>query len=321
MKKIVVTGVGGFIASNLVRRLNSAGHENIVVVDDFMQKEKQQYLPGLTYSETVLRQMFPAWIDKNPDEIRFVFHLGARTDTTSTDVQLLDELNVMFSQEVWQRCVAYQIPLVYASSAATYGDGAQGFSDDHTLISSLRPLNPYGDSKQEFDLFALAEKAKPRFWAGLKFFNVYGPYEFHKKRMASVALHAYAQIKKHGKVKLFKSHRDDFHDGEQLRDFIYVDDVVDVCVWLMENYKQVDGGIYNLGTGGARTFNDLVNAVFTSMNKPSEIEYIPIPEDIRANYQYFTEAKMEKLRNAGYTAPFTSLEEGVRKYVEFLEPA
>src|SRR5258706_516472 len=214
----------------------------------------------------------------------------------------------------WNTCVEFGLPLVYASSAATYGAGENGYDDTHILIEKLKPLNPYGESKNEFDKWALKQEREPYFWAGLKFFNVYGPNEYHKGRMASVVFHAFNQIKETGKMKLFHSHNPKYKDGEQLRDFIYVKDAVDVCFFLMQHRK--NSGIYNLGTGKARTFIDLVQNVFISMDKKANIEFIDTPADIQGTYQYFTEAKMEKLRSISYDKPFISLEKGVRDYIK-----
>ena len=225
----------------------------------------------------------------------------------------MNELNLSYTQRVWKSCSQYRIPLIYASSAATYGLGENGYKDSHSIIEDLKPLNLYGVSKNEFDKWALRQSEKPPFWAGLKFFNVYGPNEYHKKRMASVVFHAYNQINESGKVKLFRSHNPNFKDGEQLRDFIYVKDVIEVLIFLMQ--QQTESGIYNLGTGKARTFLDLTKAVFKAMNRTENIEFVDTPMDIRAKYQYFTQADMEKLRRAGYRQPFASLEEGVNDYV------
>jgi ADP-L-glycero-D-manno-heptose 6-epimerase len=243
-----------------------------------------------------------------------VFHLGARTDTTEFDYAIHQRLNVEYSQQVWNYCTINNVPLVYASSAATYGSGELGYKDDHAIIEQLKPLNPYGVSKNEFDKWVLHQEDHPPFWAGLKFFNVYGPNEYHKARMASVIFHSFNQVKQNGSVKLFRSHKEGFADGEQLRDFIYVKDVVAVCYWLMQ--QQPASAIYNLGTGRARTFNDLVNATFAGMGLPPVINYIDMPEDIRDKYQYFTEAAMDKLHKAGYAEKFYSLEEGVNDYVK-----
>jgi ADP-L-glycero-D-manno-heptose 6-epimerase len=311
---IVVTGAAGFIGSCLIQRLNEAGYRYIVAVDDFTREDKRPNYEGKAIVEYVPREQLIDWLHRHEKTVEFVFHLGARTDTTEFNEEVFERLNVNYSKEVWNACTRYQIPLVYASSAATYGMGEYGYSDDERLIPKLQPLNPYGWSKQHFDLWVLEQKEKPFFWAGLKFFNVYGPNEYHKGRMASVVFHAFRQIRETGSMKLFRSHRPDFEDGKQMRDFIYVMDVVDVCLFLMEQRKHP--GIYNLGTGQARTFLDLAKAVFRALNKPVSISFIDTPEDIRDKYQYFTEAKMDKLRAAGYDKPFTSLEEGIADYVQ-----
>jgi len=313
---IIVTGAAGFIGSYLIGFLNRQNYKAIVAVDDFSNELKNKNLEALDILERVERMEFGKWLDKNYEEVEFIFHLGARTDTTEFNRELLKTLNTDYSKMVWKKAVAYQIPLVYASSAATYGLGEHGYEDDESSIGELKPLNPYGDSKQEFDVWALAQDEKPFFWAGLKFFNVYGPHENHKGRMASVVYHAFNQILATGKMKLFRSHNPDYKDGEQKRDFIYVKDVAQVCLWLMEERKK--SGIYNLGSGQARTFKDLVLAVFKSLNKQPVIEFIDTPEDIRDKYQYFTEANMNKIRKAGYDKEFSSLEEGVREYVEWM---
>lgn len=310
---IVVTGAAGFISSCLVGELNHAGHGNIVVVDDFSHESKKANLNGKRLIAKVSRGQFFEWAEDFAAEIEFIFHLGARTDTTEFDVSIFDKLNLNYSKKMWEFCAKHEIPLVYASSAATYGLGELGYKDDHQIVEQLKPLNPYGESKNDFDIWALKQEKKPPFWAGLKFFNVYGPNEYHKGRMASVIFHAYHQISATGAMKLFASHQSDYKDGEQLRDFVYVKDVVSVCMFLMN--KRPANGIYNLGTGKARTFNDLVKATFSAMGVPENISYIPTPEDIRDKYQYFTEADMSKLIAAGYTKPFTSLEEGVKDYV------
>jgi ADP-L-glycero-D-manno-heptose 6-epimerase len=268
----------------------------------------------LKIQEFVDRDLFMDWLDKNNELVEFIFHIGAKTDTAEFDVELLSRMNTQYTKDIWKRCIDYQIPLVYASSAATYGLGENGYDDDESKIGLLKPLNPYGQSKQDFDVWALSQKKKPFFWAGLKFFNVYGPNEYHKGRMASVIWHAYNQINKTGKMKLFKSHNPDYKDGEQMRDFVYVKDVVDVCYFLMHHRK--NSGIYNLGSGEARTFLDLTKAVFKSMGKAEIIEFIDTPIDIRDKYQYFTEANMDKLKKIGYAKPFHTLEEGTADYVK-----
>lgn len=311
---IIVTGAAGFIGSGLISRLNQDGFRNIIAVDDFSKIEKAENLEGKIIKAKVERDALFPWIDKNARDIEFIFHIGARTDTTEFDKDIFDKLNVNYSKDIWHKCVAYQIPLVYASSAATYGLGELGYDDNEATIPQLKPLNPYGDSKNDFDIWALEQENKPLFWAGLKFFNVYGPNEYHKGRMASVIMHAYNQIKATDKMKLFRSHNPDYKDGEQMRDFIYVKDLIDVCIFLMHHRK--DSGIYNLGSGQARTFKDLVINTFVSMDKVPDISFIDTPVDIRDKYQYFTEANMDKLRSIGYTRPFSTLEEGVADYVK-----
>ncbi|MDP4683594.1 MAG: ADP-glyceromanno-heptose 6-epimerase [Crocinitomicaceae bacterium] len=310
---IVVTGAAGFIGSCLVSRLNEAGYKDIVVVDDFSKKEKSRNLEGKIILAKVGRKDFLKWLSDFGKEVDFIYHIGARTDTTEFDKAIFDELNVNFSIDVWQACVKFNIPLVYASSAATYGLGEFGYKDDHDTISRLKPLNPYGDSKNDFDKWVLKQNAFPPFWAGLKFFNVYGPNEYHKGRMASVIMHAFNQIKETGGMKLFRSHNPNYTDGGQLRDFVYVKDVVEVCLFLME--KAPSSGIYNLGSGVARTFLDLARNTFLNVGKEENITFVDTPIDIRDKYQYFTEADMGKLIQAGYDKKFHSLEEGVSDYV------
>ncbi|MFD2248052.1 ADP-glyceromanno-heptose 6-epimerase [Pontibacter ruber] len=311
---IVVTGAAGFIASCLVSRLNAANFNDIVVVDNFSIAKKEDNLKGKKIKEYVDRDGFFEWLDKNYEEVEFIFHLGARTDTTEFNKDVFDLLNLNYSKKVWNACCEYQIPLVYASSAATYGSGTLGYDDDEAIIPLLKPLNPYGESKNDFDKWALEQTAKPFFWAGLKFFNVYGPNEYHKGRMASVIFHAYNQIKEKGRLTLFRSHNPDFADGEQMRDFVYVKDVVEVCMFLMHHRK--NSGIYNLGSGTARTFMALALNTFEAMGVTPEIDFVDTPESIRDTYQYFTEANMNKLRSIGYDKPFYTLEEGVKDYVQ-----
>lgn len=311
---IIVTGAAGFIGSNLIAGLNQRNYNHIIAVDKFGAPEKEKNLENKTVLQRVERNDLENWIDANQQEIEFIFHIGARTDTAEFDEEVFEKLNVNYSKMVWEKCVQWQLPLVYASSAATYGLGEQGFSDNEAGIDQLQPLNPYGQSKQDFDTWALGRKKKPFFWAGLKFFNVYGPNEYHKGRMASVVYHAYQQIAKTGTMKLFRSHKAGIADGEQQRDFIFVKDVVEVCLFLMHQRKY--SGIYNLGSGKARTFLDLTRAVFRAMGQPETIEFIDTPADIRNTYQYFTEAEMSKLRSTGYSARFTSLEDGVMAYVK-----
>ena len=310
---IIVTGAAGFIGSCLIKKLNSENFNAIIAVDKFDDKEKNKNLEGATLQQKVDLDDFMAWLDEHNENVEFLFHIGARTDTAEFDMKLLHRLNTDYTKDIWRRCVQYQIPLVYASSAATYGLGDAGYDDDESALDQLKPLNPYGLSKQEFDIWAVAQPDKPFFWAGLKFFNVYGPNEYHKARMASVIYHAYQQITATDKMKLFRSHNPAYKDGEQMRDFVYVKDVVDVCYFLMHHRK--NSGIYNLGSGQARTFIDLTKAVFKALEKNETIEFIDTPIDIRDKYQYFTEAKMDKLKNIGYNKTFYTLEEGVADYV------
>lgn len=313
-KKIVVTGAAGFIASYLAKDLNAAGHTNLILVDDFTVESKRSNWSALLYDQCIDREAFLDWFAVNTSEIAFVYHLGARTDTTEKSQEILDHLNLQYTQRIWSICTQAQIPLVYASSAATYGLGEFGYEDKHELSSKLQPLNLYGKSKNDFDIWALAQTTCPPHWYGLKFFNVYGPHEYHKGRMASVVFHTFKQIKASGEMKLFKSHHPNYKDGEQLRDFIYVKDIAKVCHFLSEKLPQ--SGIYNLGSGKARTFYDLARLTFEALGLSPQISFIETPLDIRDKYQYFTEADMTKLLNAGYTEGFHSLEKGVFDYVQ-----
>lgn len=316
---IVITGAAGFIGSCITGFLNKKGYTRLILVDNFTEPEKMLNLQGKQFLEKVEREQFFEWLKDQKPAVDFVFHIGARTDTTEFDYTVHQHLNVEYSQKMWDYCTENNIPMVYASSAATYGSGEQGYNDDHAVVYSLKPLNPYGVSKNEFDKWALQQKDHPPFWAGLKFFNVYGPNEYHKGRMASVIWHSFRQINEQGKVKLFKSHKEGYKDGQQLRDFVYVKDLLKICYWLMEEWQSgkanVSSGLYNLGTGKARSFEDLAKATFRGLDKEPVIEYIDMPEDIRDKYQYFTEANMQKLADAGYTNSFYSLEEGVNDYV------
>ncbi len=310
---IVVTGAAGFIASYLCGYLNMLGFEKLILVDDFSVDRKAPNTMNKKFIEKVHREHFFSWMQENGDKVGYVFHLGARTDTTEMDYEVHRKWNLDYSIAVWKECTARRIPLVYASSAATYGNGELGYVDSHEIVSQLQPLNAYGRSKNDFDIWALTQKETPPFWAGLKFFNVFGPNEYHKGRMASVIFHAFKQIKETGRTRLFRSHNPKYGDGGQMRDFIYVQDVAQICTWLMEH--QPASGLYNTGTGTARTFYDLASAIFTALALPIQIDFVDTPADIRDKYQYFTEADMTKLRNAGYAQPFSSLEESVKDYV------
>lgn len=314
---IVVTGAAGFIGSCLVNKLNNKGLKEIILVDDFSKSEKDLNLKNKSFRTKVSRDEFFLWLDEYADDVDFILHIGARTDTTEFDKSIFDKLNLNFTKSVWSYCVRFSIPLIYASSAATYGMGELGYDDNHEIVESLKPLNAYGESKNDFDKWMLKQNEQPPFWAGLKFFNVYGPNEYHKGRMASVIMHAYNQIKTSGKVKLFRSHHPDFENGKQLRDFVYVKDVVDVIYFLMT--EKPKSGLYNLGTGKARTFLDLAINTFKAQDLEPNIDFIDTPKDIRDKYQYFTEANMQKLISVGYNKSFYSLEEGIEEYVqEFL---
>jgi ADP-L-glycero-D-manno-heptose 6-epimerase len=311
---IVITGAAGFIGSCIVGTLNSKGINNLVLVDDFSQTAKAVNLDGKLFVAMVQRDDFDQWMKEFGAEVTCVLHIGARTDTTEFDKAIFDRLNVEYSKMVWNHCVHYRIPLVYASSAATYGLGELGYDDNEETMPKLQPLNPYGWSKQWFDMWALEQTQTPPHWYGLKFFNVYGPNEYHKGRMASVIFHTFNQVKAQGSMKLFRSHNPDYTDGGQMRDFVYVKDLVSVIEFLMKGTAK--SGIYNLGSGTARTFLALAENTFKALGKEPNISFIDTPEDIRDKYQYFTEANMQKLIGQGYTIPFHTLEEGVEDYVK-----
>ena len=334
-RNIIITGAAGFIGSCLAAHLNALGYTNLILVDDFGIEAKRKNWESKQYIHVIERYNLFSWLKEHDPLIDFVIHLGARTDTTEFNYAIHQELNVEYSQAIWEYCTGKHVPLIYASSAATYGAGEFGYDDNHELPFKLKPLKPYGVSKNEFDKWALEQTNTPPFWIGLKFFNVYGPNEYHKGRMASVIWHAFNQIKKEGCVKLFKSYRPEFKDGEQLRDFIYVKDVMKVIAWMMEIVEsrqltndnirstpslttkdQLLSGLYNLGTGKARSFYELANNTFTAQELQPDIRFIEIPPDIRDKYQYFTEANMQKLLNAGYKDSFFSLEDGIADYVQ-----
>ncbi len=310
---IVITGAAGFIGSNLLSGLNREGYRDIILVDDFSSEGKKSNIENKIFSDQIQRDDFHGWLKDNHKLVQFVFHIGARTDTAELRSTVFDKLNLNYSKKLWNICAEFGLSLIYASSAATYGSGEHGYSDEHDVIRKLRPLNPYGESKNDFDKWVLDQERSPFFWAGLKYFNVYGPNEYHKGRMASVIFHAHNQISNSGKLRLFRSHDPSVNDGEQKRDFVYVNDVVDVMLFMMHQRKY--SGIYNLGTGRARTFKDLALSCFRAMEREVNIEFIDTPDDIRYKYQYFTEAEMTKLRRTGYSEPFTTIEKGVDEYI------
>ncbi len=311
---IVITGAAGFIGSCIVSKFNQQGVTNLILVDDFSAENKKQNYEIKLFYQKINRDEFINWFQNNTNIVDYIIHIGARTDTTEKSVDVLNELNLNYTKAIWEICATSNTPLIYASSAATYGLGEFGYVDDETKINSLKPLNLYGESKNDFDKWALSQKQAPPHWQGLKFFNVYGPNEYHKGRMASVIFHSFHQIKQHGKVKLFKSHNPNYTDGGQLRDFVYVKDVASVIWYLYKN--TIKSGIYNLGSGKARTFLDLAKATFNALNHEANIEFVDTPIDIRDKYQYFTEANMQKLIATGYRQSFTTLEEGVSDYVK-----
>ena len=310
---LIITGAAGFIGSVVASALNKAGREDLVLVDDFSKIFKSKNYAHIKYLKCIDRMHLLTEIEAL-GQIECVIHLGARTDTTETDVTLFDRLNLNYTKSLWQFCAKHNTPFIYASSAATYGLGEFGYEDNHDICKQLQPLNAYGNSKNDFDIWALQQDNQPPTWYGLKFFNVYGPNEYHKGRMASVIFHTHRQILKTGEMKLFRSHHPDFKDGEQMRDFVYVKDVAKVITFLMKG--QAENGIYNLGTGTARTFWDLAANTFKAMHLDPNISFIDTPADLRDKYQYFTEANMSKLRRAGYTEPFATLEEGIADYVQ-----
>ncbi len=310
---IVITGAAGFIGSVLAKTMKSLYNGEIVLVDDFSRPEKESNLQALQGMMQLDRNMFFEWLSEG-QSIDAIFHIGARTDTTEFDYSILEELNLDYTKKVWSYCAKNDTVLIYASSAATYGNGDFGYDDNNEVVERLQPLNPYGVSKNEFDIWALKQDKSPQHWYGLKFFNVYGPNEFHKARMASVIFHAFNQIQDKGEMRLFRSHNPNYRNGEQLRDFVYVKDVVSVIQFLFD--RKPKNGLYNLGSGTARTFLDLTKSVFRSLDKEEKISFMDTPEDIRDKYQYFTEANMAKLISVGYSKPFTALEDGVSDYVQ-----
>jgi len=313
-ERFIVTGGSGFIGSNIVAALNARGDENVVVVDDLGCDEKWKNLVGLKYDDFLDKDGFRRLIlDNKLSNVSAIFHMGACSATTETNAAYLADNNYQVTRELCEWCLRNGTRFIYASSGATYGDGSLGYSDDDQNTPSLSPLNMYGYSKHMFDLWALKNKLLKKI-VGLKFFNVYGPREDHKGDMRSVVHKAYGQICDTGAVKLFKSYKPEYRDGEQVRDFVFVKDAVNVCLHFDRN-REVSG-LFNVGTGTCRTWLELANAVFAAMSRKPNIEFIEMPESLRTKYQYHTEADVHKLREAGYNEPFTSLEEGVREYVQ-----
>ena len=315
---LVITGGGGFIGSVLAAALNDAGRDDLVIVDRFGNDQKWRNIAKRDFAEIVpVEGLFP-WLERFGGEVEAVFHLGANSSTTETDADLIIAGNLNYSIALWRWCADAGRPLVYASSAATYGDGSAGFSDAGGIaeFKRLRPMNLYGWSKHAFDLWALradaAGKAPPR-WAGLKFFNVFGPNEYHKREMMSLVAKNHSAVMAGETIRLFRSHRPDYRDGEQTRDFVYVKDCAAAMLWLWR--QGGESGIYNFGTGRARTFLDLMHALGEACGMPVKLEFVDVPPEIRPSYQYFTEADMTRLRRAGYNQPFTPLEEAVRDFV------
>ena len=312
-ERFIVTGGAGFIGSNLVRALNARGHADVIVVDHLNHPQKRENLKYLRYADFFDKSEFREMLHANRvAPVNGIFHLGACSSTTETDERYLDDNNFRYTQEICQWSLQTGARFVYASSASTYGDGSKGYSDDDESTRGLEPLNLYGKSKQKFDLWALQSGAL-REIAGLKYFNVFGPGEDHKGEMRSLVNKAYQQIVSDGKIRLFKSHRSDYHDGKQMRDFITVEDAVAVTLFFYD-HRQISG-IFNCGTGQARTWLDLARALFAAMERAEAIEFIDMPENLRDKYQYYTQADMSKLRDVGYKTEFQSIESGVRRYV------
>lgn len=311
---ILITGAAGFIGSAFVWKLNSRGIKDIIAVDKFHNGEKWKNLQKRDFYDWVDKDELFDWLKHSSKTIKTIVHFGACTNTTEKDSDFLIRNNYEYSKRLWQLCVKRKISFLYASSAATYGAGEKGYNDDEAIIPSLKPLNPYGWSKHIFDKWILKQETSPPNWVGFKFFNVYGPNEYHKGQMSSVIFHAFNQAKKNGTIRLFKSYRKDFGDGEQKRDFVYIKDVVDIVEFFMN--KKTVSGIYNNGTGKARTFNSLAQAVFQSMGKGVKIQYFDMPEHVKNQYQYFTEARIDKIRQAGYNKKMDDLEAGVKDYIQ-----
>jgi len=311
----ILTGSNGFIGSALLSELNLRGHQDLIVTDSIRPEERPELLKNKSYSQFYhTDELFEALDEKSlASKIKGVIHLGACSDTTEMDVDFLRENNTLYTQRLFEFCTQWKVPFIYASSGAVYGSGDKGF-DDQSPSEVFTPLNPYGWSKLNFDVWAEKQRQAPPAWYGLRFFNVYGPNEYYKNNMASLVFKAFQQIRETGQLKLFRSHREDFKDGEQLRDFVYVKDITRWICELMEG-SSIKSGIYNMGYGKARTWLELADGVFKALNQPMKIDWIDIPENIRNQYQYFTEAKMEKLFSEGLSQPQWPIEKGVKDYV------
>ena len=316
---IVVTGGAGFIGSNLVAELEGGGEKGLVVCDRLLKADKWKNIGKRHPAALVFPEQLPDFLERNASEIRAIFHMGAISSTTETDVDLIVATNVHLSTDLWRWCAQNKVPFIYASSAATYGDGSNGFADDGSVagLSRLRPTTPYGWSKHLFDRMVARwveeGAAAPPQWVGLKFFNVYGPHEYHKDHMQSLAAKTFSVAAAGDPVTLFRSHDPNYSDGGQMRDFTYVQDCVSVMLWLL-GHPEVSG-LFNLGTGKARTFLDLIGSVFAALDMEPSIKWIDTPPEIRKRYQYFTQAEMGRLREAGYHTEFMSVEDGVGAYV------
>ncbi len=322
---IIITGGAGFLGSNLAAGLHEKGHNNIVICDTLGSDDKWRNIAKREIRDIVRPENLMRYLDLHGEVIEAIFHMGAISSTTEWDADLIIENNFTLSRRLWMWCAEKNVRFIYASSAATYGNGHEGFQDNDTpeALSLLRPMNPYGWSKHLFDrrisriIHGIPDKVQERAppqWAGLKFFNVYGPNEYHKKEQMSVVCKLVPQVAAGASARLFRSNNADYKDGGQIRDFVYVQDCVDVMMWLYENPKV--SGLYNVGSGKGRSFNDLAHAVFKAVGKPTKINYIEMPKELSDRYQYYTQADIGKLRKAGYTKPFTELEEGVRRYVQ-----
>ena len=310
---ILITGGAGFIGSVLAEEFNNQGITDLIIADRLTNVQKNNNLERLRYAKYLdADQLF----DGHTPRLQTIFHMGACSSTLEQNVEYLNKNNVEYSKKMFRLALKHNCPFIYASSAATYGDGSQGYDDDHSKIPLLSPLNPYGRSKQEFDCWILQQKEYPPVWFGLKFFNVYGPHEYHKGEMCSVVYKAYQQIQETKKVKLFKSYKKEYSDGGQLRDFIYVKDVTRGMLAFSQIKKSATSGIYNIGTGKARTFYDLANNTFKAMGEKTRVEYIEMPNQTRFHYQYFTQAKMNKFKSLFPHFLFSTLEEGITDYVQ-----